>query len=118
MTSIELAKKAAEILEEKHGSDVDIVDLTETSAIADYFVIATARNSNHVKALCEEVEEVLEAEGITATHKEGMRTGRWAVLDYDDVLVHVFNSETRSFFCLEKLWKDKKVAKNEEEGEE
>ncbi len=118
MTSLELAKFAANILEEKHGSDIDIIDLSESSAIADYFVIATARNSSHVKALCEEVQEGLEAEGITATRTEGMKTGRWAVMDYDNVLVHVFNSETRSFFCLEKLWKDNKISKNTESTDE
>lgn len=115
MNSFELAKKISEILEDKHANDVEIVDLTEKSTIADYFVISTARNSSHVRALCDEVEEVLEKEEIIVSRKEGLRDGRWAVLDYDNVLVHVFNADTRDFFCLEKLWKDSKVTIEDEE---
>ncbi len=109
MNSLELTNFIKQTLEDKHGNDVDIVDLTEKSTIADYFVIATARNSAHVRALCDEIEEKLEALEIFVTRKEGLRDGRWAVLDYDNVLVHVFNSDTRDFFCLEKLWKDHKI---------
>ena len=115
MNSLELAKRIQEILSDRHGNDVDVIDLTEKSTIADYFVIATARNSSHVRALCDEVEEELEKEDIIVSRKEGLRDGRWAVLDYDNVLVHVFNSDTRDFFCLEKLWKDHKVIVDEEE---
>ncbi len=110
MNSLELSTLIKETLEDRHGNDVDIIDLTEKSTIADYFVIATARNSSHVRALCDEVEEKLEAQDIYVSRKEGLRDGRWAVLDYDNVLVHVFNSDTRDFFCLEKLWKDHKTA--------
>ena len=115
MNSLELAKRIQEILSDRHGNDVDVIDLTEKSTIADYFVIATARNSSHVRALCDEVEEALEKEEIIVSRKEGLRDGRWAVLDYDNVLVHVFNSDTRDFFCLEKLWKDHKVIVDEDE---
>ena len=115
MNSLELAKKISDILEDRHGNDLSIIDLTEKSTIADYFVIATARTSAHVRALCDEVEEALEKEDIIVSRKEGLRDGRWAVLDYDNVLVHVFNADTRDFFCLEKLWKDHKVIKEDEE---
>lgn len=109
MNSLELSKIIKETLEDRHANDVDIIDLTDKSTIADYFVIATARNASHVRALADEVEEKLEAEGIFVSRKEGLRDGRWGVLDYDNVLVHLFNSDTRDFFCLEKLWKDHKV---------
>ena len=115
MNSFDIAKKISEILEDRHAGDVEIIDLTEKSTIADYFVIATAKNSSHVRALCDEVEEGLEKEDIIVSRKEGLRDGRWAVLDYDDILVHIFNSDTRDFFCLEKLWKDHKISKSEEE---
>ncbi len=115
MNSLELSNFIKEILEDRHGNDVEIVDLTAKSAIADYFVIATARNTSHVRALCDEVEEKLEAQDIFVSRKEGLRDGRWAVLDYDNVLVHIFNSDTRDFFCLEKLWKDHKGTVLEED---
>ena len=115
MNSFELAKKISVILEDRHASNVEMIDLTEKSTVADYFVVATAKNTSHVRALCDEVEEGLEKEEIFVSRKEGLRDGRWAVLDYDDILVHVFNSDTRDFFCLEKLWKDHKVVKTEEE---
>lgn len=115
MNSLELSVFIKNLLEDKHGNDVDVIDLTEKNTIADYFVIATARNSAHVRALCEEVEEKLEEQDIIVTRKEGLRDGRWAVLDYDNVLVHVFNSDTRDFFCLEKLWKDHKVVVEDDE---
>lgn len=115
MNSLELTEKIKGILEDNHGNDVEVIDLTEKSTIADYFVIATARNSTHVRALCEEVEEELEKIDIIVSRKEGLRDGRWAVLDYDNVLVHVFNADTRDFFCLEKLWKDRKPAEENED---
>ena len=115
MDSIQLAQAVANVLEDRHANDVEVIDIAEQSSIADYFVIATAKNTAHVRALAEEVEEKIEAEGITVTRTEGIRDGRWAVLDYGNVLVHIFNADTREFYCLEKLWKDHKVIVDEEE---
>lgn len=101
----QLSELIKDILDSKKGEDIEVLDLTEQNAITDYFVIATARNVNHVRSLAEAVEEELELRDIFSTRKEGIRDGRWVVLDYDSVMVHIFNSQTRDFYCLEKLWK-------------
>ena len=105
MNPTELKDTIVKILDEKGGNDIQEIDLREKTAIADFFVIATGKNTPHVKALIETVEEKLEEQGIFATRKEGLSEGKWAILDYDDILVHIFNAQTRDFFCLEKLWK-------------
>ncbi|MFA5449781.1 MAG: ribosome silencing factor [Clostridia bacterium] len=91
-------------LDEKNGGDIKTLYVTEKTSIADYFVIATGKNITHVRALAESVEEKLEEEGVFAARKEGIKEGRWAVIDYITVIVHIFNSDTRDFYCLEKLW--------------
>lgn len=101
----QLAELIQTILDSKKTEDITTLDLTEQNAVTDYFVIATGRNINHVRSLAEEVEEELEKQGIFITRKEGVRDGRWVVLDYDSVMVHIFNSQTREYYCLEKLWK-------------
>lgn len=101
----ELKDLIVNTLEEKNGGDIKELYIAEKTTIADYFVIVTGKNVTHVRALCEALEEKLEAEGIFALRKDGIQEGRWAVLDYASVIVHVFNAETRDFYCLEQLWK-------------
>lgn len=105
METVELKDKIVKLLDDKKGDDIRELFIGEKSSIADYFIIATGKNVTHVKALAEFVEEKLEEEGIFAIRKEGLREGRWAVLDYGSIMVHIFNSDTRDFFCLERLWK-------------
>lgn len=100
-----LKNKIVTLLEDKKGGDITTIDMSQKSSITDYFVIATGKNVPHVKALTEELEEKLEAQSVFALRKEGLSDGRWAVLDYGDVMVHIFNADTRDYFCLEKLWK-------------
>lgn len=80
----------------------------EKSSVADYFVVASGRSMTHTRSLIDHVEEETEKLGVSPTRREGVREGRWAVLDYGDVIVHVFNDETRLFYHLEKLWGDDK----------
>ncbi|MBO5285404.1 MAG: ribosome silencing factor [Clostridia bacterium] len=106
MTSKELAEKISKILLNKKANDVTCINIQEKTIVADYYVIATAKSSPHVKALSEYLEEELDKEEIAPLRREGTREGRWAVVDYGDVVVHIFNDETRLFYNLEKLWSD------------
>ncbi len=99
-----LAEKVCEILESHKGEDVRIIDLRGKTEVADFFVIASGRSMTHTRSLIDNVEEELEKQGISPTREEGVREGRWAVIDYGDVIVHVFNDETRLFYHLEALW--------------
>ncbi len=105
MTPQEKAKKIAAILDEKKGKGIAILKVEKETVITDYFVIATATSSTHLKALCDEVSfKLREEDGITVFRTEGYSGGGWILMDYGDVIVHIFDSEARSFFNLEKLW--------------
>jgi ribosome-associated protein len=106
MTSNELATKISEILSNKKGEDIVIIDISNKSIIADYYVIATGRSTPHVRTLAENLEEELDKIPLAPLRREGIRDGRWAVLDYGDVVVHIFNDESRLFYHLERLWSD------------
>lgn len=105
MTALEKAKKIASVLDEKKGRAISILKVLEETVITDYFVIATATSSTHLKALCDEVEYKLkEEDGIAPSRVEGYQGGGWILVDYDDVIVHIFDANSRDFFNLEKLW--------------
>lgn len=102
----ELAVRIAEVLGNKRGEDVIALGVGHLTSIADYFVIASGRNALAVRALAEEVEEKLAAEGIDARRHEGMNEARWIVLDYASVIVHIFHIEERQYYNIERLWMD------------
>ncbi len=104
MDYLELKDKIITILDDKIGGDIVALDISEQTSIADYFIVTTGKNTSHVRALVESLEEKLEAEGVFCIRKEGVREGRWAVVDYGSIIVHIFNNETRDFYALEKLW--------------
>jgi len=106
MTATRLAKRAAAIIVGKLGDDVMVLDLRGRSPLADYFVIATANSTIHAQAIAEELALELKHEGERVHHTEGMENGVWVLLDYFDVVVHIFCGETRQFFGLERLWGD------------
>lgn len=91
-------------LDERKAVDITVLKVTDLTVIADYFVICTARSNKQVKALAECVCEKLEDEGVKALRTDGVAEGKWAVIDFGSVIVHVFNDDTRVFYCLEKLW--------------
>ena len=105
-TSKESTKLACEALADKKADDIKVIDISEVSSLADYFVIATAGSSTQAKALAEEVEFRLSQAGIEPDHIEGRNGNAWILLDYDTVIVHVFLNQTRDFYDLERLWKD------------
>ena len=104
MTSLETAKLAVKILSDKKGIDIKMIKIE--SSIADYFVISTGGSSTHVKTLADEVEVKLDEAGISVSHIDGHRSDTWIVLDYVDVIVHVFSEEAREYYNLERLWQD------------
>ena len=104
MTNLEIAKRCAEILDNKKGIDVTVVKIDELSSIADYLVLATGTSSTHVKSLADEVEFQMKESGIMPGHIEGHRSNSWILIDYKDVIVHVFSSEARNFYNLDKLF--------------
>jgi len=104
MEAKELVKKIGNFLNEKKAEDIVIINVADKTIVADYYVLATGRSMTHVKSLCELVEEELDKENIAPLRREGVREGRWAALDYGDVILHVFNDESRLFYHLERLW--------------
>lgn len=106
MDSKIFAKQIAELIKSKKGFDIKIMELKKISSIADYFVICSADSDRQVKAIADEVDDKLRENGIKCIHREGYESLSWVILDYFDVLVHVFKTESRNFYNLEKLWGD------------
>ncbi|WP_422444611.1 ribosome silencing factor [Thermoanaerobacterium sp. DL9XJH110] len=97
---------AAKTLDDKKGRDIVILDISDISSIADYFVIATGRSIIHVKALADEVEKKLMEEGYKLRGKEGYEEAKWVLLDFNDVVIHIFYEPEREYYMLERLWAD------------
>lgn len=107
--SFDGVKVAYKALDDKMGIDIVVLDISEISVIADYFVIASASNPNQIKALADEVEEKLYKEaGYRLHHAEGFQTKSWILLDFGDIVVHLFNKEDREFYNIERIWGDAK----------
>jgi ribosome-associated protein len=106
MTSLELAQRAAVILDNKKANELKVLGIGELSVLADYFVLATGTSNTHVKALADAVEVQLKEEGTMPDHVEGYRSNSWILLDYGHIVVHVFTAEARRFYDLDRLWQD------------
>ena len=106
--SKEMTQLAIKALEDKKGNDIKIIDIHEVSVIADYFIIASGSNPNQVKTLADNVEETLGRAGYELRQAEGYGTASWILMDYNDIIVHVFSEEDRSFYDLERIWRDGK----------
>ena len=109
MESTVLANNIAELIFNKKGYDVRILDLREIVSFTDYFVICSADSDTQVKAIADEVDKSLRDDGIKCWHKEGYRALNWVLLDYVDVVVHIFKKDMRTFYNIEKLWGDAPV---------
>ncbi len=108
MTSKELAKIAVQALEDKKGEDIKIIDISEVSVLADYFIIAGGSNRSQIQAMADNVDEMLGKNGGTLKQIEGYDAGNWVLLDFQDVIVHIFDKENRLFYDLERIWSDGK----------
>ncbi len=106
MTSLETALLAVKALDGKKGLNIQVIEISDISVLADYMVIATGTSSTHVKALADEVEYRLDEASISVSHIEGYRSNTWILLDYIDVIVHVFDNEARDFYDLDRMWAD------------
>jgi ribosome-associated protein len=104
--ALELATVAARAASGKLAKDVMAIDVSEHLVITDVFVLASAANDRQVRAIVEGVEEALGKEGVKPIRREGERDGRWVLLDFSDVVVHVQHDDERSYYSLERLWKD------------
>jgi ribosome-associated protein len=104
--AVELAEAAVVAAADKLASDLTILDVSDQLVITDCFVLAAAPNDRQVRAVVDAVEERLLALGAKPVRREGEREGRWVLLDYVDIVVHVQHSEERSYYALERLWKD------------
>lgn len=106
--SREMAKAACHALSEKKAEDIRIIEISEISPLADYFIIATGTNTNQIQAMVDAVDESLEKAGYHAKQIEGNRNSSWILMDYSDIIVHIFSREDRLFYDLERIWTDGK----------
>lgn len=109
-----MAKLAYQALDEKKGEDIQIIEIKDISIIADYFIIANGTNANQVDALVDSVQDLLGRNGFEPKRIEGIRSASWILMDYGDVVVHVFSKEDRLFYNLERIWRDGKTVSIEQ----
>ncbi len=109
MENKSLSLEVFKALDDKKGFDIKVLDVQGITSVTDYFIIATGTSTKHAASLADSVEVTLSEMGIEPASKEGHRTGDWIVMDYLDVIVHVFTQETRDHYKLEKMWKDAEI---------
>ena len=105
---MEMAKLAIAALEDKKAEDIRVIDISEVSVIADYFIIAGGNSRNQLQALSDNVQEKLARVGYPEKQIEGYHTANWILLDFGDVIVHIFDKENRLLYDLERIWRDGK----------
>lgn len=115
MNSLKFAEDITQIILSKKGFKIRILDLRKLSAFADFFVICSASSDTQVKAIADAVDKELRERGIKTYHREGYEALNWVLLDYFDVVVHIFKTEAREYYNLEKLWGDAKVIEIDDE---
>lgn len=106
LTSKEIVRFTYEALEDKKGTEITVLDIAKISVIADYFIIASGNNRNQVQALADSVQESLGKNQVYPKQIEGYQSANWILMDYGDVIIHVFNEEDRLFYDLERIWRD------------
>ena len=109
--ALSMARIVCRALEEKKGEKVTVLDISKVSVMADYFVIANGNNDSQVRALVENVDEQMQKAGYTLKQQEG-KGGAWVLMDYGDVIVHIFDKENRLVYNLERIWSDGVVVEN------
>lgn len=113
-TSKQMALAAMDALEDKKAEEIRVIDISEVSPLADYFIIANGTNRNQVQALADQVEEKLGQLGYERRPIEGYDSANWILLDYKDVIIHIFDRENRGFYDLERIWRDGKPVTKED----
>ena len=112
--SRDLAVAAARAAAEKQGARIVVLDMRDLIVITDYFVITSASSERQVRTIVEEIQKALKAQGVKAVRREGEVEARWVLLDFVDLVVHVFDEEQREYYDLERLWRDAPVVSWEE----
>ena len=107
--SLKMAKLAIDALEDKKAEDIKIIDISEVSVLADFFIIAGGNNHSQIQALCNNVEEKLGRAGHPVKQVEGYETANWILMDFGDVIIHIFDKENRLLYDLERIWRDGKI---------
>jgi ribosome-associated protein len=105
----QLAKAAVDVASDKKASDVILLDIRNVSIIADYFVICSGRNTRQIQAIADAIDEELSKQGANVLHREGSAETGWLLLDYGDVIVHIFGQKEREYYRLERLWSEAKT---------
>ena len=100
------ARRAARAAVDKHALDLIVLDVQRVSTVTDYFLVCSGRSTTHLETITQAIREELRAENVRPLHSEGVADSGWVLLDYGDVLVHVFLAETRAYYALERLWGD------------
>ncbi|NLK99776.1 MAG: ribosome silencing factor [Clostridiales bacterium] len=116
VNSKNMLKLAYEALEEKKAEDIQVIEIKDISVIADYFIIANGANSLQVDALLDAVKDKLGRSGYEALRVEGVKSASWILMDYGDLVVHIFSKEDRLFYNLERIWRDGKTISKEDLG--
>ena len=106
MELLNIVKQAVEALEDKKAEDITVLNIGDVSTIADYFIIANGSNQNQLAAMQDAVDEAMYKSGLHARQVEGNQNSTWILIDYNDVIVHLFSKEDRLFYDLERIWKD------------
>lgn len=106
MEALEIVKRAVAALADKKAEDIAVIDIQGISTIADYFVIANGSNPNQLGAMQDAVDEAMYTQGVHAKHIEGNNRSSWILMDYQDVIIHLFSKEDRLFYDLERIWSD------------
>lgn len=114
MESKKMAKLAIEALEDKKAEDIRLINISEISVLGDYFIIASGTNRSQIQALADNVQEKLGRAGVMTKTVEGYDTANWVLMDFGDIIVHVFDKENRLFYNLERIWRDGKMMEKEE----
>lgn len=107
--TLEMTKAAIAALEDKKGEEIRIIDIREISPIADYFILANGNNRSQIQAMADEVGDRMHKSGHTLKQVEGYNNANWILMDYTDIVIHIFDRESRSFYDLERIWRDGKL---------
>lgn len=111
MEILQLVQTIATAIDDKKGVDIKVLDLRGITEIADYFVLATGNNTAHIRSISDNVEEKIEEKGLSHLRKQGHDEANWIIIDYGDIVVHLFKPETREYYDLEKFWRNAKEVK-------
>lgn len=106
MDTKQTALIAVNALEDKKAEDIRILDISEISTIADYFIIANGTNKSQIQAIADNISEILGRAGVTMRQIEGYQNANWVLMDFQDVIIHIFDKENRLFYDLERIWRD------------